>query len=397
MIATRKITGPVTATAATVVLALSLAAPAASAMPAVAPLAPSSSATTTAVATTATSASAARLRAALTPQVLAAITTRLATLQAEGVDAATPTPAIAARVAASTCGPTELNSWLGAQISGLTEVDLLLASVGGQLVTIDAALFGSSSDPAYALTSHRQTLTKTYARDVGFWDPDIRDVDLLAMHGSMLVDRARVMRLLTELGGPPPDNADEIVDAIVDYFAGPAMRGGELPLITFNAFAMPGSDAMPGVPAAPPKVVIGDGILAAYDALGLGDVAPQATLSHEMAHQVQFDLGMFAGPEPADPAAATRRTELHADASAAYLLSHPRGLSMQRKRVQAFERVFFDVGDCLFDNPGHHGTPIQRAAAADWGYRMQESARPKSMIRPAAVLRDRFDAAGLTS
>lgn len=160
-------------------------------------------------------------------------------------------------------------------------MDLLLASVGGQLVTIDAALFGSSSDPAYALTSHRQTLTKTYARNVGFWDPDIRDVDLLAMHGSMLVDRARVMRLLTELGGPPPDNADEIVDAIVDYFAGPAMRGGELPLITFNAFAMPGSDAMPGVPAAPPKVVIGDGILAAYDALGLGDVSPQATLSHE--------------------------------------------------------------------------------------------------------------------
>lgn len=65
---------------------------------------------------------------------------------------------------------------------------------------VDAMLFGTSHDPAYALTNHRHTLAKTYTRNVGFWDTDVRDVDLMAMHGSMLVDRARVLRLLTVLG-----------------------------------------------------------------------------------------------------------------------------------------------------------------------------------------------------
>lgn len=108
---TRKISGPVTTAAAAVVIAL--AAPAASATPASSALSAPKAATSSAsianspIATssiTTGSLQAARLRAALSPQVITALSTRL---QAGGADAATLTPVLAARVAASTCGPTE--------------------------------------------------------------------------------------------------------------------------------------------------------------------------------------------------------------------------------------------------------------------------------------------------
>lgn len=52
-----------------------------------------------------------------------------------------------------------------------------------------------------------------------------------------------------------------------------------------------------------------------------------------------------------------------ADAMSASFLTHKRGAAMNRKRVEQFLEVFFQIGDCAFDNPGHHGTPNQRMAA----------------------------------
>ena len=53
----------------------------------------------------------------------------------------------------------------------------------------------------------------------------------------------------------------------------------------------------------------------------------------------------------------TRYTELMADAMAGYFLTHKRGAAMNRHRVAQFLAVFFQVGDCAFDFPSHHGTP----------------------------------------
>ena len=43
----------------------------------------------------------------------------------------------------------------------------------------------------------------------------------------------------------------------------------------------------------PDKIVMGDGILEGYTALGFGDVAPQAIFAHEFAHQIQYENGYF--------------------------------------------------------------------------------------------------------
>jgi predicted metalloprotease len=137
---------------------------------------------------------------------------------------------------------------------------------------------------------------------------------------------------------------------------------------------------------------VGDGILEAYDAIGLGDVGPRVIMAHEFGHHVQFELGVFDGG-PADPAEATRRTELMADAMASYFGTHKQGLALNRKRVADALLSFYTVGDCYFDDPGHHGTPLQRQRAADWGADLAAAANPRSYIIPPARFVQLFEAA----
>ena len=156
----------------------------------------------------------------------------------------------------------------------------------------------------------------------------------------------------------------------------PQYRNGNHPIFTFNAFAQ-SSFTYPPVGVIPPKIVMGDGIVDAYNAIGYGDVASQAILAHEYGHQIQFQLNLF-GSE--DSPEATRRTELMADSYSSYYLSHSRGASMQWKRVRQFLQVFLNIGDCGFTSNGHHGTPTQRLAAAEWGYSVADNAQKQGHI-----------------
>ena len=169
------------------------------------------------------------------------------------------------------------------------------------------------------------------------------------------------------------DLLQSLLDAIPQY------RNGDHPLFTFNAFAQ-GKFFYPPVGVIPDKIVVGDGLLEGLNHLGFGDVAPQAIYAHEFGHQIQNQLGLAGNiltPE------ASRRVELMADAFAAYYLSHARGSSMQWKRVQQFLQVFFNMGDCGFSSTGHHGTPAQRSAAAEWGYQVVDKAKKQGHILPA--------------
>ena len=89
----------------------------------------------------------------------------------------------------------------------------------------------------------------------------------------------------------------------------------------------------------------------AYDDLGLGDVGPRVIMAHEFGHHVQFELGVFQ-TGPTDPAEATRRTELMADAMGADIGLHKEGLAFNRKRVIDALLSFYTVGDCQFASPG---------------------------------------------
>ncbi|GAB47696.1 hypothetical protein [Mobilicoccus pelagius] len=290
------------------------------------------------------------------------------------------------------CGPTEFAAWQRQSTADWTDEDFqILDALGAfDLPTYEALVYGSENDPAFALRSDAQVLQKTFRKLKKFWDIKSDDIQLMAMHGDMMRDPARTSRVYQTVFGVPKAEADELASLLAEFIAQPKFQGGNHPLFTLNAFAFSSyGEDVDGLGVIGDRIVMGDGILRAYREMGYGDVAPQAILAHEFGHHVQFELRMHgdvASPE------ATRRTELHADAAAAYFLSHPRGMSMQIKRVTQFLRVFYSIGDCGFDSNGHHGTPNQRERAGNWAYQLQESARPKGKVLSAAEFTRRFEA-----
>jgi hypothetical protein len=79
-----------------------------------------------------------------------------------------------------------------------------------------------------------------------------------------------------------------------------------------------------------------------------------------------------------------------ADALSAYYLTHKRGGTLNRKRVAQFLEVFFQLGDCAFDNAGHHGTPNQRMAAATFGFDVADRAQKQGHILTAEQFHELF-------
>ncbi|MCY4725132.1 hypothetical protein NYO98_02500 [Nocardioides sp. STR2] len=306
-------------------------------------------------------------------------------------------------VAPSECGTTLLDDYVDGlfaemsdeQFSFLVQHQDALLSVP----TYDALFFGTAGDPAYALDSHARQLQNTYRDLRRFWDIESGDIQLMAMHSDSLLDAARIARTLEAMvdTGELAPMTDAAIAAeaqtVATYMQAQDEAFQDNPLWTFNAFAFSGEgESDPFIASLPDKLIMGDGILEAYDAIGLGDVGPRAILAHEFAHHVQYELGTF-DTGPTDPAAATRRTELMADAMASYFATHKKGLALNRKRVSDALLSFYTVGDCSFASPGHHGTPLQRQRAADWGADLAAAAQPRSAVLPAATVIELFDAA----
>ena len=209
------------------------------------------------------------------------------------------------------------------------------------------------------------------------------------MHGSMLRNRGKLITMDIVLYGDNQTtatfNADLILSLLKDV---PQYKNGDHPIFSFNSFAQTAFTFSPyGI--VPAKIVMGDGIMQDFTAIGYDDVVPQAILAHEFGHQVQFQLGVYGNVSSAE---ATRRTELMADAHSAYYLSHARGAAMQWKRVQQFLQVFFNIGDCQFTSDVHHGTPSQRMAAAQWGYSVANDAQKQGQILTSKAFTTLFEA-----
>ena len=310
--------------------------------------------------------------------------------------------ALARAVPPSECAGTLLDTYIDQLFAAMTDEQFafLVAHQDAlfNVPTYDALFFGTPNDPAYALESHAQQIKNTFRDLRQFWDIESADIQLMAMHGDVLLDADRIAKTLTamvatgELDPMTPAEIQEEAATVADFM----QTQGDFydnPLWTLNAFAFTGEgEADPFIAALPDKLIMGDGIIDAYDAIGLGDVGIRVIMAHEFGHHVQFELGVF-DTGPTDPAEATRRTELMADAMAAYYGTHKKGLALNRKRVADALLSFYTVGDCQFDSPGHHGTPLQRERAADWGADLAAAAKPRSSILPAATFVELFDAA----
>jgi hypothetical protein len=301
------------------------------------------------------------------------------------------------------CGPTQLDDYIG-QLLGLmsaAQLNFLFAHVDTLLnvPTYEALFFGTAADADHALTTHAQQLRKTFSDLRRFWSGvQSADIQLMSMRGDVLLDADRIAHTLSAMvatGQIPPLTPAQITNEAHTVAAFMQGQGDfyDNPLWTLNAFAFSGEgETDPLLASLPDKLVMGDGVIAFTDAAGLGDVGPRAILAHEFGHHVQYEVGAF-DSGPADPAAATRRTELMADAMATYFGVHKQGLALNQKRVVDALLSFYVVGDCQFDSPGHHGTPLQRQRAADWGGRLAAAAKPSSYKIPAPEFVARFDAA----
>jgi hypothetical protein len=250
------------------------------------------------------------------------------------------------------------------------------------VVEADAVLFRTTDTPQYF--GYRGEYTRVLQqteRDVKrFWDIASGEIQLIGMHGSMLLDTVRVA---TSFGAfmngviGVPTTAEEargyarsIRNTVLESRL---LNAGDHPILSFNAFAVP---MVPQLISAD-KIIMGDGILDGFGRLGFGDVAPQALYAHEFAHHIQYQRGWYqAGADPEG----TRYTELMADAMAAYYLTHKRGGTMNKHRVAEFLEAFFQIGDCAFSNPNHHGTPNQRLAAARFGFDVADQAQKQGHI-----------------
>lgn len=288
---------------------------------------------------------------------------------------------------------TPLNLWLDQQLKDWnTQVITNALDLGMlDLPTYDALVFENSSANQYFGINgdYTQRLTKAFKDLQRFWNIDSKGIVLAAMHGNMLLNHERVARTYVAVFGVDPATASQLADIVVllaDQV--PQYRDGNHPIFTFNAFAQSGFN-FPPYGVIPDKIIMGDGILEAYNAIGYSDVAPQAILAHEFGHHIQFQLNLFTDETSPE---ATRRTELMADAYSAYYLSHARGASMQWKRVKQFLQVFVNIGDCSFTSDNHHGTPTQRMAAAEWGYSVANNAQKQGQILSAQEFTRLFEA-----
>ncbi|GAA3438890.1 hypothetical protein [Kutzneria kofuensis] len=282
---------------------------------------------------------------------------------------------------------TPLQDWLRGTLQGLNQQQLGAALT---LLLLDVVTWDSRvndpQDPAVYGPAGEFTIPVTHTfKDLRrFWDIDSNGVLLVPMHGSVMVDKARMTRVFQVVYGASAANAARLADLVAQLVRSvPQFNGGDFPLFTFNSYAT-SAEELGGR-----RIAMGDGVLAGYAAIGLGDVAPQAILAHEYGHQVQFAddlIGSETSPE------ASRRVELMADAFSAYFLSHARGAAMQTKRVTQFLGVYYNVGDCGFASLSHHGTPAQRQRTGEWAYSVADSARPQGFILPSPTFGRMFDA-----
>ncbi|MGB7786539.1 MAG: hypothetical protein WBL27_10595, partial [Salinimicrobium sp.] len=105
-------------------------------------------------------------------------------------------------------------------------------------------------------------------------------------------------------------------------------------------------------------------------------------------HQIQ--LNYFEGYGPFQYRE-TRAVELEADFMSGYYMTHKRGATYNWKRVEQFFHLFYQAGDCAFEDPLHHGTPQERIAATRAGYELAASAQKKGKILSIEEMHDYFD------
>lgn len=293
------------------------------------------------------------------------------------------------------CAPTNFDKWVDGVLKDVNPTTMYYLQQMGALdiPTYDAILYGATDDGHHDLTADDgPELRSDFTKLQGFWDVDLDDISLMGMDRDIFTKTDRMAQTIKYMYGVDDADATAIAKDIQNLVQGEsALKGGKHPIFTLNAFAFSAEGQPdPVVGAIPDKTVFGDGILEGLKATGYSDVGPESVLSHEMAHHVQYENGTFTGEETPE---ATRRTELMADGFGTYAGAHKKGLNSPPAEIEKWAKSFYEVGDCSFDSPGHHGTPNQRQASSAWGAAQYVDQADPEEIQGSLPLQQKFDAA----
>jgi hypothetical protein len=323
---------------------------------------------------------------------------RLANFQAKvGIEPSDAQKAVAGAIDPSQyeCQDTAFSAYVNSLIDQVDIGTLFILVILGVLdyPTYDALIFGKPGNTEdYGLpTGFKSPINQAVKGSQKFWDVDLFDVKTLAMQNDMLTDTARVSRIIGVLFGVDQAEADETAALVQEVLAeSPQLDNGRNPIFTLNAFAFSAEgETDPIFTGIPDKMVWGEGLGNALDAMGLGTDAAKGVIGHEMAHHVQYEQGFFESPLTGPEA--TRRTELMADSFGTYFIAHKRGLGMKGAALHKAEQAFYEVGDCSFDSDGHHGTPNQRLKASIWGADQAAKAQPPFPVQSSISLFNKFE------
>ena len=214
-----------------------------------------------------------------------------------------------------------------------------------------------------------------------FWG--ITGISVFGQHNETLNDREMLVEILWYLIADL-ESKDELYPIVDELLEQNATSGNlpENPIFAGEAFATINN-----------IIVLGDGLIQIFAETGIDpEVAWTGILSHEWAHQIQirhlddwYPEGYFSTNSEK-----TRTIELEADFFSSYYLTHKRGATYNWKKIDEFLNLFFESGDCAFDFANHHGTPLQRMAAARSGYQLAESQQKKGKILSAEELHQIF-------
>ncbi len=287
---------------------------------------------------------------------------------------------LATAVEPSACGPTAFNDVINASIA--SNLDALGATYFGLWSTINFLYTLIDPDPQYfgadgEYTNYMVNRTRSLEK---FWDM-AGEITVRGQHNATLDDRDKIALVYIVFAGLSEADAYANADLIIAINEASTFLI-ESPLLSFDGFATSGN-----------LIVIGDGIVELLAETGVEDkVVWSGIMAHEWAHQIQFDNFTVWYPDGAADNApeATRTTELEADFFTGYYLTHKRGATYNWKRAEDFFELFFNIGDCSFTSSGHHGTPIQRMAAAYLGYKLAQSTFPRGHILSADEVHEAF-------
>jgi hypothetical protein len=203
------------------------------------------------------------------------------------------------------------------------------------------------------------------------WEPDLDGALLKNFNGQLFKNTAVMIYVLKYAFFADLPFTNEVYYLLQDHVTtvqglieSDAGIGYDSPIWSLNAFAISYGDAPPDSPPYPPdQIHFGTGLLDFFEDVNVDDGGPDYVLSHEFAHLLQMNLNVTFENTPES----TRKTELMADALSAYYLTHEDGAAFQGELIEQLTEAAFNIGDCQFYNPGHHGTPNQRKAAVVYG------------------------------